>query len=88
MRKRSDRWWSVIPEISQPTVQWETLQASFPTGMVCPRVGIFLSLPKTNDGFYLSHIPVPAHGKDKKQTAACWPLASRTPIRDVILMLI
>ena len=39
------------------TVQWETRQASFPTGTVGPRVGIFLSPLNTNDGFYLSHIP-------------------------------
>ena len=37
------------------TVQWETRQASFPTGTVGPRVGIFLSPLNTNDGFYLSH---------------------------------
>ena len=47
------------------TVQWETRQASFPTGTVGPRVGIFLSPLDTNDGFYLSHKPVPALGKDK-----------------------
>ena len=29
-------------------------QASFPTGTVGPRVGIFLSPLNTNDGFYLS----------------------------------
>ena len=33
-----------------------TLQASFPTGTVGPRVGIFLSPLNTNDGFFLSHI--------------------------------
>ena len=38
------------------TVQWETRQASFPTGMVGPRVGIFLSPLNTNDGFYLSYM--------------------------------
>ena len=37
------------------TVQWETRQASFPTGRVGPQVGIFLSPLNTNDGFYLSH---------------------------------
>ena len=51
----------------RPTVQWETRQASFPTGMVgppCrvshrtvgPLVWIFLSPLKINDGFYLSFI--------------------------------
>ena len=54
------------------TVQWETRQASFPTGMVGLWVRIFLSPLNTNDGFYLSHTPVPALGKDKK-TAARWP---------------
>ena len=58
-----------IPTLGS-TVQWETRQASFPTGTVGPRVGIFLSPLNTNDGFYLSHIPVPALGKDKKRTAA------------------
>ena len=62
------------------TVQWETRQASFPTGTVGPRVGIFLSPLNTNDGFYLSHIPIPASGKDKKKS-------SRTSIRHVIVML-
>ena len=38
------------------TVQWETRQASFPTGTVGPRVGIFLSPLNTNDGFYLSYM--------------------------------
>ena len=61
-----------IPTLGS-TVQWETRQASFPTGTVGPRVGIFLSPLNTNDGFYLSHIPVPALGKDKKRTAAWWP---------------
>ena len=36
------------------TVQWETRQASFPTGTVGPPFGIFLSPLNTNDGFYLS----------------------------------
>ena len=36
------------------TVQWETWQASFPTGTAGPWVGIFLSPLDTNDGFYLS----------------------------------
>ena len=30
-------------------------QASFPTGTVGPRVGIFLSPLNTNDGFYFSY---------------------------------
>ena len=43
----------------------------------------------TNDGFYLSHIPVPARGKDKKLTAArrSTSACGRTSIRDVIVML-
>ena len=64
-----------IPTLGS-TVQWETRQASFPTGTMGPRVGIFLSPLNTNDGFYLSHIPVPALGKDIKTnsptSAACW----------------
>ena len=43
-----------IPTLGS-TVQWETRQASFPTGTMGPRVGIFLSPLNTNDGFYLSH---------------------------------
>ena len=43
-----------IPTLGS-TVQWETRQASFPTGMIGPRVGIFLSPLNTNDGFYLSY---------------------------------
>ena len=43
-----------IPTLG-PTVQCETRQASFPTGTVGPRVGIFLSPLNTKDGFYLSH---------------------------------
>ena len=35
----------------------------------------------------LSHTPVPARGKDKKQNADRWPHAGRTSIRDVIVML-
>ena len=75
MRERIDHWRSVVPEkipTLGSTVHWETRQASFPTGTVGPRVGIFLSPLNTNDGFYLSHILVPAIGKDKKQTAARW----------------
>ena len=56
-----------IPTLGS-TVQWETRQASFPTGTVGPQVGIFLSPLNTNDGFYLSDIPVPVRGK-----AARWP---------------
>ena len=37
------------------TVQWETRQASFPTGTVGPRVGIFLEPMNTNDGFFFSY---------------------------------
>ena len=44
-----------IPTLGS-TVQWETRQASFPTGTVGPRVGIFLSPLNTNDGFYLSQM--------------------------------
>ena len=69
------------------TIQWETRKASFPSGTVGPRVGIFLSPLNTNDGFYLSHTPVPALGNDKKGIAARRPHAGRTSIRDVIVML-
>ena len=75
-----------IPTLGS-TVQWENRQASFPTGTVGPRVGIFLSPLNTNDGFYLSHIPIPARGKDKKWTAARRLQAGRTLIHDVIVML-
>ena len=44
-----------IPTLGS-TVQWETRQASFSTGTMGPRVGIFLSPLITNDGFYLSHM--------------------------------
>ena len=37
------------------TIQWETRQASFPTGTVGPGVGIFLSPLNTYDAFYLSY---------------------------------
>ena len=77
MRKRIDHWCSVVPEKSQPSgppFWWETQQASFPTGRVGPRDGIYLSPLNTNDGFYLSHIPVyvPACGKktDSRTLAA------------------
>ena len=66
-------WDRKIPTLGY-TVQWETRQASFPTGTVGPWFGIFLSLLNINDGFYLSHIPVPAHGKDKKRKG---PIASK-----------
>ena len=39
---------------SGPSFQWETRQASFSTGTLDPRVGIFLSSTNINDGFYLS----------------------------------
>ena len=39
------------------------------------------------DGFYLSHMPISAQGKDKKRTAARQPHARRTSFRDVIVML-
>ena len=39
---------------SGPPFQWETRQASFPTGTVDHRVGIFLSPLNTDNGFYLS----------------------------------
>ena len=38
------------------TIHWETRQASFPTGTLGPRVGIFLFPLDINDGFYLSYI--------------------------------
>ena len=46
-----DHWCSVVPEKSQPSGQ-----ASFPTGTVGPRVGIFLEPLNTNDRFYLFHM--------------------------------
>ena len=55
--------------------------------MVGPRVGIFLSPLTTNDGFFLSHIPLPAHGKDEKRTAAHKQHAGHPSIRDVIVMI-
>ena len=58
---RIHHWCSVSTRKSQPKdppFQWETQQASFPTGMVDPRVGIFLSTLNTNDGFYLQDFPV------------------------------
>ena len=53
-----------IPTLGS-TIQWETRQASFPTGTVGPRVGIFLSPLNTNDGFYLSQYPYQPMGKKK-----------------------
>ena len=68
-------------------VQWETREASFLTGTVGPRVGIFLSPLDTNDGFYLSHIIVPARWKYKKRTAARRSHVGRTSFCDVNVML-
>ena len=69
------------------TIQWETQQAFFPTEMVGPQVWIFLFPLNTNDRFYLSHIPVPALGKDKNRMATSQPHAHGTTICDVIVML-
>ena len=69
-----------IPTLGS-TVQWETRQASFPTGTVGPRVGIFLSPLNTSDGFYLSHMLRTNGGKDKNLTAA------RRKTSDVIVTL-
>ena len=44
---------SNIQSLNEPE---ETLQTSFPTGTVGPRVRIFLSQLNTNDVFNLSHI--------------------------------
>ena len=76
MRKRIDHWCSVVPEKSQ---------VLFPTGTVDPRVGIFLSPLGTNNGFYLSHLPVPASTED--QTTTCRSHAGPKSIRGVIKML-
>ena len=38
-----------------PTIPVETRQASFPTGMVDPRFGIFLLTLNINDQFFFSH---------------------------------
>ena len=54
-----------IPNLGS-IVQWLTQQASFPTGIEGPWVGIFLSPLYTYDRFYLSYIPEPTFGKDKK----------------------
>ena len=80
VRKIIDHYCSVVPE-KNPTlgskVKWETRQASFPAGTVGPRIWIFQSPLNTNDEFYLSHIPVPALGKDIKTNSftsvARWP---------------
>ena len=69
VRKRIDHWCSVFPEKSQPSSPQFSGKLGKPVG---PQVGIFLSPLDTNDGFYLSHIPIPALGKDKKRTAARW----------------
>ena len=74
-----------IPTLGS-TVQWETRQASYPTGTVGPRVGIFLSPLNTNDGFYLSHIPKRARGKDKKNRTAGRMLASRRSVTSNVTM--
>ena len=42
------------PQPEGPPVQWET-RLEFPTGMVDPRVGIFLSTLNVNDRFFFSH---------------------------------
>ena len=67
----------------ESTVLRKTQQAFFPTGKVGPQVGIFLSPLITNERFYLSHIPVKAHGKDKNEHLH----VGRTMICDVIVML-
>ena len=57
MRKIIGHYCSVVPEKISPlgsNVQWESRQASFPTGTVGPQVGIFLSPLNTSDDFYLS----------------------------------
>ena len=87
-----------IPTL-ESTVQWETRQASFPTGTVGPRVGIFLSLLNTNDGFYLSHMGktcsgLQVHGgesRDFKTTMADTienPVDSGKPFFDISLILV
>ena len=43
-----------IPTLGS-TVKWETRQASFPTGTVGLRVGIFLEPLNTNDRFFFSY---------------------------------
>ena len=61
VRKRINHLYSVSSwkfQPSGPSVQWETRQVLFPSGMVDSRVGIFLSQLNTIDGFYLSYIPL------------------------------
>ena len=48
--------WDFSVPTEHPPFQWETRQASFPTGTVGPQVGIFLSPLNTNAGFYLSYM--------------------------------
>ena len=57
-KNRIHHWCSVGTEKSQPEgppFQWETRLASFPTGTVGPRVGIFLEPLNTNDRFFFSY---------------------------------
>ena len=57
VRNRIDHWWTVEPGNPNPRVHRSSGklgEASFPTGTVDPRVGIFLSPLNTNDGFSLS----------------------------------
>ena len=54
----------------------------------CSPSGWDISVPTEHqDGFYLSHIPIPAHEKDEKRTPARRPHVGRTLIRDGIEML-
>ena len=66
------------------TVQWETSQASFPTGTLDPQVGIFGSPLNTNDVFYiyLTYLYQPV-GKIKKPEQ---PHAGHTSMPDVSVM--
>ena len=57
VRNRIDHWCTVEPGNPNPRVHRSSGKlgkASFPTGTVDPRVGIFLSPLNTNDGFSLS----------------------------------
>ena len=57
VRNRIDHWFSVETGNPNPRVHRSSGkldEASFPTGTVDPRVGIFLSPLNTNDGFSLS----------------------------------
>ena len=68
MRKRIENWCSMVQEKSQPSGPPFSGKLGKPR---FPLEGWALGLGlNTNDGFYLSHIPVPARGKDKKRTAA------------------